>query len=204
MSDSPEFLIVEDDIVVANTLQRWFAQHAPVRLVSTVERALEAIDGKGSFVGVVLDIKLPDGSGLEVLAHLRHQGYTVPAMMLTAHIDRTQINRAHALRAQYVCKPPEIRNLRAFARQALARSGPDDEGLRRAIHEVALAYRLSELETRIVALAASGVERRAMSKELLVTENTVKTTIRRLLKKTPDANLDAVVRRVLTRALGLP
>jgi DNA-binding response OmpR family regulator len=73
---------------------------------------------------LVLDLGLPDGSGLDLCRELRHQERAVPILILTA---RTQVDlRVEGLDAgadDYLTKPFALEELRARVR-ALGRRGP--------------------------------------------------------------------------------
>jgi CheY-like chemotaxis protein len=63
---------------------------------------------------VLLDIKLPSKSGLEVLAWIRSQPHfkRMPVIMLTSSNQPNDINRAYDLGANsYLVKPPELEQL---------------------------------------------------------------------------------------------
>ncbi len=77
-------LIVEDEPRIAAFVRRGL--EAAGYGTSIVEDGAEALDLAltGEFDLVLLDIGLPTMDGLEVLRQLRHQGSTVPVIMLTA------------------------------------------------------------------------------------------------------------------------
>jgi CheY-like chemotaxis protein len=63
---------------------------------------------------VLLDIKLPDLSGLEVLAWIRGQPHLrrLPVIMLTSSLMASDINQAYELGANsYLLKPPGLESL---------------------------------------------------------------------------------------------
>jgi two-component system, OmpR family, response regulator QseB len=77
-------LVVEDDAVLANGLRVGLELHgATLDVVASCEdgRAALAVD---EFDAVVLDVMLPDGSGLDLLASLRAKGDRIPILLLTA------------------------------------------------------------------------------------------------------------------------
>lgn len=77
-------LVVEDDAVLMNGLQVGLGLAGfTVDAVSTCADASLAL-GASSFEAVVLDLMLPDGSGLDVLADLRARQIKVPVLLLTA------------------------------------------------------------------------------------------------------------------------
>lgn len=77
-------LVVEDDAVLADGLKVGLGLYgATLDVVSSCAdgQAALAVD---AFDAVVLDIMLPDGSGLELLASLRAHGHRIPVLLLTA------------------------------------------------------------------------------------------------------------------------
>jgi DNA-binding response OmpR family regulator len=79
-----KILLVEDDMHLGQSLRRVLADqgHTVVwlRLASEARHQLQS----ETFDTVLLDIVLPDGSGLDLLNAIRSRGDTVPVMMLTA------------------------------------------------------------------------------------------------------------------------
>jgi DNA-binding response OmpR family regulator len=76
---------------------------------------------------VVSDIRMPLGSGLDILQALRAARWTNPVILMTAFGDDETRARAEALGARLVDKPFELRALRAAVRELLPRgSGQDD------------------------------------------------------------------------------
>jgi two-component system, OmpR family, response regulator QseB len=77
-------LLLEDDLQLGKALQAALKQSEfYIVWVRRVQEA-KALLATESYAVVLLDIGLPDGSGLDVLAWIRKQGSTVPVVMLTA------------------------------------------------------------------------------------------------------------------------
>ncbi len=77
-------LLLEDDLQLGKALQAALKQSEfHIVWVRRVQEA-KVLLATESYAVVLLDIGLPDGSGLDVLAWLRKQGRTVPVVMLTA------------------------------------------------------------------------------------------------------------------------
>jgi two-component system response regulator QseB len=116
-------LIVEDDEVLRDGLVvglslAGFTSEA-VATVAEAEAALEL----GGFSGMVLDLMLPDGSGLDLLARLRARGSTLPALMLTARDRRHE--RVAGLDGgadDYLGRPFDLEELAARLRAILRRA----------------------------------------------------------------------------------
>ncbi|MDP3848979.1 MAG: response regulator [Luteolibacter sp.] len=103
-------LIIEDEHALGTALSFLVRRmgHLPT-LVASATAGLNAL-GKNSFAAVVLDIGLPDMSGLEVLERLRRSGNLLPVLVITAHATLD-----HAIHSQksgasgYLTKPLDLR-----------------------------------------------------------------------------------------------
>ena len=140
-----KILVVEDDRTVGQYVRRGLEEQ---RLhVDLVEDGLEGLRfaSGGSYDLVILDLRLPGMTGLEVLRTLRDRGLTVPILVLTAQ-DAVDF-KVQALRAgadDYVTKPFAFEELlarvEALARRPRAIASPvlrvADLELDRDTHEV--------------------------------------------------------------------
>lgn len=120
MSAGQVILVVEDDPNDVMLIQRAFGKARilnPVRTVSHGDEAVAYLSGEGPFadrdaypfpVLVLLDLKLPRRSGLEVLGWIRSQPglKRLPIVVLTSSKESIDINRAYDLGANsYLVKP---------------------------------------------------------------------------------------------------
>ncbi|HNX49099.1 MAG TPA: response regulator [Thermoanaerobaculaceae bacterium] len=118
-----DILIVEDNPTDAELMVRALRHANLANPVTVVEDGAEALDylfGRGRHVGrpngltprvILLDLKLPKVSGLEVLEsiradeHLRH----IPVVVVTSSREEPDIQQAYALGVNsYVVKPVEF------------------------------------------------------------------------------------------------
>ena len=115
-------LLVEDEEGIADVLQRhavdysWEIVHA-----ADLRSAREAFE-TGDFSAVLLDLNLPDGSGLDFCREIRTRS-TVPILMLTARRD--EIDRVLGLELgadDYIVKPFSPREVMARISAVLRRS----------------------------------------------------------------------------------
>ena len=81
MSD-PRVLLVEDEPDIAELYVGFLAERYDVTVADTVAEAIAVV--AESFDAVLLDRRLPDGSGDEVLDHIRTNGYDCRVAMVTA------------------------------------------------------------------------------------------------------------------------
>ena len=196
-------LLAEDDTVLADALSRALVQSAhAVDTVSMGEEADRAL-ALGSYDLVILDIGLPELSGLEVLRRLRARKSTVPVLLLTALDGLEDRVRGLDLGADdYLAKPFDLRELEARVRALLRRGStamPNlEQGLlrfdtvgRRAFHD----GRPIELSRRELAMLELLLMRagRVVSKEQMVNhlygwgeevgDNAIEVNVYRLRKK---------------------
>jgi DNA-binding response OmpR family regulator len=116
-------LIVEDDPILADGLAVGLKLHGFIaEVVGSCADGRHAL-AAGEFDAIVLDIMLPDGSGLDLLAGLRAAGERRPVLLLTA-LDDTRDKIAGLDRGadDYLGKPFDLDELAARLR-AIARRG---------------------------------------------------------------------------------
>ncbi|MFS8037163.1 response regulator [Xanthobacter sp. AM11] len=117
-------LLVEDDPVLADGVCAGLALAGlTVDAVTTCADAMAAL-GACRFDAVVLDLMLPDGSGLDLLAALRARQDATPILLLTA-LDETP-DRVRGLDGgadDYLGKPFDLDELAARLRALVRRGG---------------------------------------------------------------------------------
>ncbi|MCO5164229.1 MAG: response regulator transcription factor [Mesorhizobium sp.] len=116
-------LVVEDDPMLLDGLTVGLGLAGfTVDAVSTCEDALAAVHAQ-SHEAIVLDLMLPDGSGLDVLATLRRRKDRIPVLLLTARDQVSdRISGLDAGADDYLGKPFDLDELAARIR-AIARRG---------------------------------------------------------------------------------
>jgi len=115
-------LVVEDDPVLLDGLKAGLnLVGATVDAVTTCADGLAALT-TASFDAVVLDLMLPDGSGLDLLSTLRTAGNTTPVLLLTA-LDEVadRIKGLDAGADDYLGKPFDLDELAARVRAIVRR-----------------------------------------------------------------------------------
>jgi two-component system, OmpR family, response regulator len=117
-------LVVDDHAATRKLLERNLeaASHG-VKLAGSCAEATAAVS-LGAFDVIVLDVMLPDGSGIELCSKLRAAKVTTPIMLLTARGEvRDRVRGLEAGADDYLAKPFAIAELTARI-QALGRRGP--------------------------------------------------------------------------------
>jgi DNA-binding response OmpR family regulator len=114
-------LVVDDDVEVRELLTRAITRDGhSVTAVGAASAARHALEAPGADV-MVLDLDLPDGTGVELCRALRAAGLGLPILMLTAHSEiATRIASLDAGVDDFLGKPFAVAELCARVR-ALAR-----------------------------------------------------------------------------------
>ena len=117
-----KLLLVEDDLALGEGVRLALqTEGRPVTLCRTLAQARQALEGEGPFALAILDVNLPDGSGLTFLEEVRGR---LPVLLLTANDLETDIVAGLELGAEdYITKPFSLAVLRARVNAQLRRSG---------------------------------------------------------------------------------
>lgn len=119
-----KLLIVDDDAVIADFVRQSLKEDG-----YAVDIARDRAEGRMlamvyDYDGLVLDLVLPDGTGIELLRELRERGNAVPVLMLTTRDARDDVIRGLDAGADdYLAKPFDVGELRARIRALVRRGG---------------------------------------------------------------------------------
>jgi two-component system response regulator DevR len=158
---------------------------------STAAEALQRVPAVQPDVAV-LDVRLPDGNGVEVCRELRAQRPELRCMMLTSfNDDEALLDAIVASASGYVLKEVRASDLVASVRRiAAGESLLDPQATARVIArlrdprpEDELMATLSGQEQRILRLLADGFTNRQIAAEMYLAEKTVKNYVSNLLMK---------------------
>jgi len=122
----PRILIIEDEAALASALGAVVKRlgHEPV-LCASAALGLESLAGRRPSL-VILDIGLPDTSGLEVLRSIREQDAALPVLVITAHGSLQNAVEAKKRGASgYLVKPLDLRELEQTLGPLLESAAPD-------------------------------------------------------------------------------
>ncbi|WP_336022411.1 bacterio-opsin activator domain-containing protein [Halobellus salinisoli] len=121
-ADAPVVLVVDDDRDLADTCEYWLREDYEVRVAYGGDAALDLID-EGVDI-VLLDRRMPDRSGDEVLAEIDARGLDCRVAMMTAVEPDTDIVEMPF--DEYLVKPVDQASVRDTIEELLVRSEFDD------------------------------------------------------------------------------
>jgi DNA-binding response OmpR family regulator len=123
MSVLPKILLVEDDRYVSDTLLLALKSDFDIDWISSGQGALRRVTSE-VYDQIILDLNLPDMSGLVVCQNMRHRGLSAPILILSGNSDiLTKISLLDAGANDYLTKPFALGELKARLR-ALNRPNP--------------------------------------------------------------------------------
>jgi two-component system response regulator PilR (NtrC family) len=122
-----QILVVDDEADIRELLSMTLTRMGlDTHCAGTTAEAITLL-GKHTFELCLTDMRLPDGDGLAVLAHVSKHHPNMPVAVITAH-GSTE-NAVAALKAgafDYLAKPVSLNQLRALVRSALKLSAPEE------------------------------------------------------------------------------
>ena len=191
---SIRILLVDDHDVVRAGLRSVFDNAPDLEVVGEAGTAAEAIRRAGLDVPdiVLLDVRLPDGSGIDVCREIKNRWPRTGVLILTSYADQDALIEAHDAGASgYILKRVDSMGLVDAVRQV----GQGQQVFGEAL-DAALASRirsngqtqekidrLSLQERSVLDLLAQGKSNKLIAEEMFLSDKTVKNYVSHLLSK---------------------
>lgn len=158
MIENKKILIVEDEVKVATFIKKGLqTQNFEAEVAETGSEAKRFFDD-GSFDLIILDIGLPDMSGLEFCEYVRQKNTKVPILMLTALGSvADKLSGFEVGTDDYMVKPFDFMELLVRVKALLKRTieiEQPSEKLQEADLELDLKEKVARREGRVVELTA--------------------------------------------------
>jgi len=198
-----KLLLVEDDVAVFRVLERIVSRYRPVKHAASFAEAVAELKGRTRFCGFVFDQSLGDRSdgGTELLAIVHRDHATVPAALLTGHIDRNIVNRVASLGAVILSKPVDERALAPFLQRVIAREHGFAKDFTERLDTVTRDFRFSPREHEICSWFIAGGTREGFLAFSGMADATFKTHVKHILAKTSTSSLAEAVSLMLRRVI---
>jgi two-component system response regulator FixJ len=196
--------IVDDEAVVGDSI---------AMLLSTVDLATRVYRDARTFLAeytpdqagcLLLDVRMPRVSGLEVQQELVRKGIPLPVIFITGHGDvpmAVEAMRAGAV--DFIQKPFNDDDLIRRVQAALAEDASQRERLRRRDELMQLWDELTPREQEVARRMAEGQANKVMASELGISERTVELHRARVMQKMSVRSLAQLV-RLLVALDGTP
>ncbi len=176
-------------------------RYSVVRRVRSVREAVPMLVPRALWSGVVIDLDSLDGAVADTLRRVREAHPLVPILALASAASAELVNTLHAQRAELVMKPVGEVNVTSFVQRALVSGWLPDERVAAWVDELARRNHLTPREVQLMAYALGNESRTKVMRRLGITENTLKTQVRALLRKCSARSMDGLAKSVLRDAL---
>ena len=191
-----DLLIVDDHEVVRQGLAAMLGRRPGFHVVAEAGTVAEAVAGARKFRPdlVVMDVRLPDGSGIEACREIRAEMPDTRVVMLTSYPDEDAVLSAIIAGASgYLLKQVRARDLVA-ALEAVGRGesllDPAVTGrVLERIRRIAMTDQPDELaqltaqEQKVLLLVAEGMTNKQIAAEVFLSDKTVKNYVSSILAK---------------------
>lgn len=187
-------LLVDDHVLIRSGLRKAFELHSDFRVVgeaASVEDVILATRELSPMV-VVIDINLPDGSGLDAVRRLRAEHPDLGIVVLTMYDDDDHLFGAlDAQASAFVSKSASAEEVLSAAKHAaVAPHSFSADNLADALQRRMNPSRpmLSAREEQVLVLLSRGFTVSVIAKELYISESTTKSYVSKLYEKLGASN----------------
>lgn len=201
----PTVYIVDDEAAIRDSL-RW--------LFSSVDIAAETYDSADAFLThwspacpgcLVLDLRMPGMSGLELQQYLKSHGCELPIIFISGHGDiATAVRAMQSGALQFLTKPFSDETLLEHVKQALALDAQKRaDSFKRSTLKARLEL-LTQRERQVLQQVVNGASNKAIAADLDINLKTVEMHRANLMRKMHASSLAELVRLYLsaTHRLG--
>lgn len=205
MTYEPTVFIVDDDPAVRDSL-RWLLESMRLR-VATFDSAEAFLKFYTMhMVGcLVLDVRMPGMSGLQLQQHLTKQQYALPIIFITGHGDIPMAVRAMQAGAKYFLeKPFEDQLLLDYVNEALALDKENQQARLRLTMIRARIANLTDRETEVMDLVIRNHSNKEIAEKLGVSIKTVEFHRSHMMDKMHASSLIDLLNMVREATLANP
>jgi DNA-binding NarL/FixJ family response regulator len=202
-------LLVDDHELIREGLVRAFERSEDFEVAGQAASRSEALRMFAHLLPdvVVTDVRLPDGSGLDVVREIRSQGHDTGVVVLTMYAGDEQLFAAlEAGASAFVAKDAPSDEVVAAARHALVSprsfAAADLAGAMRR-RMTPTGPQLTRREAEVLSLLARGFSVSAIGRAIFVSDSTAKTHISKIYEKLGASNrADAIMKAVRSGLLA--
>lgn len=196
MTDGPRntVILVDDHELIRQGLSRAFERQGDFTVVGSAGTVTEGVALATEFQPdvIVTDVRMPDGTGLDLVRQVRGFNDTVGIVVLTMYAgDEQLLGALEAGASAFVSKEAPAEDVVAAARHALVSprsftAANLADAMRRKLEPSGPT--LTPRESEVLGLLAEGLNVGSIAAKLYVSESTAKTHVSRIYEKLGAAN----------------
>ncbi|MES9817879.1 MAG: response regulator transcription factor [Candidatus Thiodiazotropha sp.] len=204
MSKPPTVFVVDDDQAMRNSL-KW--------LIESVSMQVETFESADAFIKsyypgrsgcLLLDVRMPGMSGLELQEYLRANQIAIPVIIITGHGDVPMAVRAMKSGAvDFIEKPFNDELLLESIRYALALDVKQRDMQKQRAEIATRLARLTPREHEVMVMVTNGKANKEIASSLGVSAKTVEAHRARVMEKMQANSLAELVRMAISANLTL-
>jgi two-component system, LuxR family, response regulator FixJ len=195
----PTVIVIDDDDAVRNSLKMLLRSvNLPVAVYASAQEFLPRydLDQPGC---LVVDVRMPGMSGLELQQQLNLRGAMIPVIFITGHGDISMAVEAMQHGAfDFLPKPFRDQDLLDRVQRALDKDANNRREFSRSDRIRELYDTLTPREREVLELVTSGKPNKVMAGDLGVSQRTIEIHRARVMEKMHAHSLAQLVRMVLT------
>ena len=181
---TPTAYVVEDDESI-RTLWTWLMESngIAVRTFNSAPEFIAAYEA-GAPGCLVLDLRLPGMSGLELQEHLKRNQVDIPIIFVTAHGDvRTAVTAIKEGAVDFIEKPFSYRQALSIVEKAFQRDSENRERRARHARTATRIATLTDRERAVLQRIIEGKQNKLIADELAISIKTVEFHRAKLMEK---------------------
>ncbi|HEX6239306.1 MAG TPA: LuxR C-terminal-related transcriptional regulator, partial [Polyangiales bacterium] len=192
------FQLVVRDVRASEKVRSVLSLYTTARLAQVEAGEWPALGHPERFAGVIAE----QAPGVEAwIRALRRQAPGLPVLVLTPLLDGALFGRFNAENVEVAMLPLHVPQLVTFVQRALANDFLPHERVGRMLAFLADRHSLTPREVQLVSYCLGDESRARVRRRLGISENTLKTQIKALLRKCGERNVDALAKNLLRAAL---
>ena len=194
----PTAYVVDDDEAI-RTLWRWLMESNGIA-VQTFNTAAEFIAAykEGGLACLVLDVRLPGMSGLELQEYLKREGIEIPIVFVSGHGDvPTAVSAIKGGAVDFIQKPFGYREVLAIIQRAFERDAEIREKRAKRSQVTERVAALTEREREVMQRVIEGKLNKVIADELGISVKTVEFHRAKVMEKMGADSVAALVQLMM-------
>lgn len=188
--DRYRFLVAQADHTASRGLVRWAQRYGECIHAPTMDAAISSLAAVPSLTAFIADEALGGGLGMQLVEAARQLSPRLPILIISAGAEHAIVARAFRLDATLLRSPISPRDVDLFLNRATVLVRGLSKRRSSRLHVFSRTFALSPRQQQLLLLLSSGIARRELAAQIGMSENTVKSQVRSILKKTRAHSLE--------------